>query len=59
MGLNRRKFTREFKEDSVRQLKLGHRWPKCPMPTKSTRMSCIADGASCAGSAAYATRLAK
>jgi len=28
MGLNRRKFTREFKKAAIRRLELGRRWPR-------------------------------
>jgi len=47
MGLNRRKFTREFKEAAVRRLELGALVAEVSVPAKSMRMSCIAGGASC------------
>jgi len=48
MGLNRRKFTREFKEAAVRRLELGASVAEVSRACEVNRNVCTAGGASCA-----------
>lgn len=48
MGLNRRKFTREFKEAAVRRLELGASVAEVSRTSEVNPNGCTAGGANCA-----------